>query len=68
MEGVPEHSHCKVCGKVIPPGREFCSAEHELEYLRGRKQVERIQRVFSFLMAAVASLFVINLIVRYLLG
>lgn len=64
---IPDHSHCRICGKVIPFGRAFCSSEHELEHARGRKQLERMQRVFSVLMVTVAALFVLTIVVQAIL-
>ncbi|RLF20178.1 MAG: DUF2116 family Zn-ribbon domain-containing protein [Thermoprotei archaeon] len=46
---VPDHKHCKVCGKVIPPDREYCSSRCEAIDLKQRREAELYRKWILFL-------------------
>ena len=55
-----DHRHCKECGKVCAPDREFCSArcrERREEKLRNRRQLSYL---FYAAIAVFAVLFVLS--------
>jgi len=53
---VPQHTHCKVCGKAIPLGQVYCSKEC-ME--KDRKQQHRSSTMFTVYMGVVAAVFLV---------
>ena len=60
---VEEHAHCVVCGKVIEPGKKFCSPECELKYIREKEILEKNRRMINILMVLIPILFVVSTII-----
>jgi predicted nucleic acid-binding Zn ribbon protein len=56
-----DHRHCKVCGKVVGPGEEFCSKAHRRE----RERMVANRRQLSYLMYAAIAFFVLLLVTQY---
>lgn len=62
---VVDHRHCKVCGKAIPPDREFCSSKcEEIE----RKVAARQKRMRNILLMVYVLVFLILLAMMALRG
>jgi predicted nucleic acid-binding Zn ribbon protein len=54
-----DHRHCKVCGKVTAPDREFCSKTCRLR----REESARSRRTLTYMMyGGIALLFVLLLL------
>ncbi|MCS7146454.1 MAG: DUF2116 family Zn-ribbon domain-containing protein [Nitrososphaerota archaeon] len=55
---IPDHRHCIVCGRPVPPKEEICSDECRNVY-EGRLRRERRTRIFLLILyaALLASLF-----------
>ncbi|NVM19226.1 MAG: DUF2116 family Zn-ribbon domain-containing protein [Candidatus Lokiarchaeota archaeon] len=54
------HSHCPICGKAMPPDKQFCSQNCRDNYHAGQKKQKkksRIQMIFMVGMMAVLFLF-----------
>ncbi|RLG51795.1 MAG: hypothetical protein DRN96_04390 [Thermoproteota archaeon] len=47
MSSIPEHSHCKVCGRVIKAGNQFCSVACEKKYIAEVESLIRAKRVIT---------------------
>ncbi|MGA9839396.1 MAG: DUF2116 family Zn-ribbon domain-containing protein [Thermoplasmata archaeon] len=60
MSATDDHRHCKVCGKVCPPGEETCSKACRAK----REQGAQSRRMYTYLMYAVIVLLLILLFVR----
>ncbi|MCD6096648.1 MAG: DUF2116 family Zn-ribbon domain-containing protein [Thermoprotei archaeon] len=60
---IPPHNHCKVCGKVIPAGAEFCSPKCEEEYMRRRRELDNLRRWFILLNTVLLVLVAINTLI-----
>jgi len=43
---IPLHAHCKVCGKSIPWGKDYCSNECREKEFRAQKRAKRMNRFF----------------------
>ena len=68
MASIPEHSHCKVCGKVIKPGNQFCSIACEKKYIAEVESLIRAKRVITITtIVSPILLIVFLLIARFLL-
>lgn len=48
----PEHKHCPICGRVIPPDLEYCSTKCESIALRRKREEEFARKLMIILMAA----------------
>jgi len=56
-----DHRHCKVCGKVCPPGDETCSKACRAK----REQAMASRRNLTYLIYGVMAFLVILLLVAY---
>lgn len=59
---VPQHRHCKVCGRAIPPDQEFCSSQCKEDEERRERRAKRMTRIYFiivFLLMALLILFTI---------
>jgi len=57
---VPDHNHCPICGKAIPPEEETCSPKCQ-EELRKRQRTQKITMlVFGGILVALAVVFVLS--------
>ncbi len=65
---VEDHAHCLVCGKVISPGRKFCSSKCEEKYLERKASLERSRRMINILMLLTPVLLVIYIVIVRLWG
>ncbi|MEM3437313.1 MAG: DUF2116 family Zn-ribbon domain-containing protein [Nitrososphaerales archaeon] len=43
---IPLHTHCKVCGKSIPWGKDYCSNECREKEMKAQKRAKRISRIY----------------------
>ncbi|MGB9622338.1 MAG: DUF2116 family Zn-ribbon domain-containing protein [Candidatus Bathyarchaeia archaeon] len=43
---IPLHTHCKVCGKSIPWGKDYCSNECREKELKAQKKARRTSRLY----------------------
>jgi len=46
----PDHRHCPICGKVIPPDLEYCSTKCETIALRRKREEEFARRLMLILL------------------
>ncbi len=61
---IPAHVHCKICGKAIPPNREYCSVEHKDADSKAHQRARRLNRVFVFSLVILMVFIVLNAIRR----
>ena len=54
-----DHRHCMVCGKVVDPGKFFCSPPCEEVFKLHQK---RMRRARLFMMASLIAIFVLLLV------
>ncbi|MCS4539010.1 MAG: DUF2116 family Zn-ribbon domain-containing protein [Thaumarchaeota archaeon] len=47
------HQHCKVCGKAVPLGRDFCSNECKGKNEKTRKRTKTISRIYTVVLLVV---------------
>ena len=45
---VPDHRHCPICGKVIPPNLEYCSTKCESIALKRKREEEFARKLLIF--------------------
>ncbi len=62
---IVDHRHCRICGKAIPPDREFCSSGCEEVQ---RKMEARQKRMKNLLMIVYVLVFGILLAMIFLRG
>jgi len=43
---IPPHTHCKVCGRSIPLGREYCSTPCREAAAKAQKRASRMSRLY----------------------
>lgn len=43
---IPLHAHCKVCGKSIPWGKDYCSNECRDKESKAQKKAKRMSRFY----------------------
>ncbi|MEM0445077.1 MAG: DUF2116 family Zn-ribbon domain-containing protein [Nitrososphaerota archaeon] len=62
---IPDHRHCTICGRPVPPQEEVCSPECRKTY-EDRLRRERRTRLFLLILyiALLGSLFVIFFLPR----
>ncbi|MBC7081150.1 MAG: DUF2116 family Zn-ribbon domain-containing protein [Thermoplasmatales archaeon] len=46
---IPQHSHCRICGKAIKYDEDFCSEKCKSEYENYLKKRRRLQIIFYIL-------------------
>ena len=56
-----DHRHCRVCGKVVGPGKEFCSTACQDK----REAQNRSRKNLTYLIYAFIAFFVLLLLVSY---
>ncbi len=44
----PQHLHCKVCGKAVPPNRELCSNECKVSSEKVSTRNKKMSRLYTF--------------------
>ncbi len=57
---IAEHRHCKYCGKVIPPTREFCNSKCERLYYSELRRRSRLINIAIFLLLLAIILLIAN--------
>ena len=57
---ITEHRHCKYCGKMIPPAREFCSSKCERLYYSELRRRSRLINTVIFLLLLAITLLIAN--------
>ena len=61
----PDHKHCPICGKVIPPELEYCSTKCETIALRQKREEEFARKLMLILLVTfVLVIIIVNLIGR----
>lgn len=50
---IVDHRHCRICGKAIPPGKEFCSAECEKVQRKIESSQKRMRNILLILYVVV---------------
>ncbi len=63
MSSIPEHSHCKVCGKVIKAGNQFCSFACEKKYIAEVESLIRAKRVITIMTLVSPALLIASLLI-----
>ncbi len=59
---IPPHKHCKVCGAIIPPDKEYCSSKCEKVDVDRRKSYETYRMWLFVTLAMMLILAVINIV------
>jgi len=54
----PEHKHCAICGKVIPPDLEYCSTKCESIALRRKREEEFARKLMLILLVTFFLVFI----------
>jgi predicted nucleic acid-binding Zn ribbon protein len=58
---VPEdHRHCKMCGKLVAPGKDVCSAECREK----RAAIQRTKNMYTYIIYGLMALLLILFLVR----
>ncbi|MCD6312542.1 MAG: DUF2116 family Zn-ribbon domain-containing protein [Thaumarchaeota archaeon] len=63
-----DHRHCRICGKAIPPGREFCSDECENVHRRAEARQKRMRNILLILYVVVFLSIFMMLALRGMMG
>jgi len=63
-----DHRHCKVCGKAIPPNREFCSDECREKYEGWQARERRAKRMIYIFYALIIGSMLVFLLFRASMG
>jgi predicted nucleic acid-binding Zn ribbon protein len=61
---IPLHTHCRVCGKSIPWGKDYCSNECREKEMKAQRRAKRMSRLYLLFFVVVFIL----LMVVYLLS
>ncbi len=61
---VPDHRHCPICGKVIPPNLEYCSVKCESIALKRRREEEFARKLFWIVAGVLFLTFLLGLLIR----
>lgn len=54
MTQIPQHSHCKICGKAIPTDETFCSKECEERF----QSMAKRRKLLVYIMYALMFFFI----------
>lgn len=65
---IVDHRHCRVCGKAIPPGKEFCSVECENAQRRIESRQKRMRNILLILYVVVFLLIFAMIALRGMTG
>jgi len=65
---IVDHRHCRICGKAIPPGREFCSDECENVHRRAEARQKRMRNILLILYVVVFLSIFMMLALRGMMG
>lgn len=49
---IPPHTHCKVCGKAIPVGKNYCSNECRESDVKSQQRAKRLSRIYTLFFVA----------------
>ena len=63
-----DHRHCKVCGKAIPPGEEFCSDECRQKYMGWIEKEKKTKRMIYVIYALIIASLFLFLFLRPFIG
>ncbi len=61
MEEIPDHNHCRVCGKSVPVGKKTCSKECASKRAAALKQ----KQMLTYLMYGTAFFLVLLLVFAF---
>jgi len=56
---IPSHTHCRICGRSIPVGKEFCSNECREKDVRTQQKGKKMSRLYTLFFAAVMIIIVV---------
>ncbi|MGQ9469009.1 MAG: DUF2116 family Zn-ribbon domain-containing protein [Nitrososphaerales archaeon] len=60
---IPIHTHCRVCGKSIPWGKDYCSSECREKELKFQKRTKRTNRFFIlFFVMLIITMLILSLL------
>lgn len=63
VEGkIPPHKHCKICGRMIPANKDYCSAKCERIDLDRRRSYETYRTWLFITLITMVILSVINIV------
>lgn len=65
---IVDHRHCKVCGKAVPPNKEFCSEECRLKYEDWQARERRVKRMIYVFYALIIGSMLLFLLIRATMG
>ena len=61
---VPEHKHCPICGRVIPPNLEYCSVKCETLALKRKREEEFARKLIIIVSVVMILLFIASIFFR----
>jgi predicted nucleic acid-binding Zn ribbon protein len=62
---ITPHAHCKVCGKAVPEGRDYCSNEHRAQEDKAKQRQRRTTRIFMLgFVALMVVILLLNLLAQ----
>jgi predicted nucleic acid-binding Zn ribbon protein len=61
---VPDHRHCEICGRVVPPNERYCSPKCEEKAAKERKSMERFRKIWIAILVAFTIFMVIQILLR----
>lgn len=50
---IPPHQHCKVCGKAVPLGKDYCSNECREKSEKTRRKTKTLGRVYTVILLSI---------------
>ncbi len=50
--GIPPHKHCRVCGRSMPMGRDYCTNECRDKAEKNEKRSKRMTRIWMIVFVA----------------
>ena len=61
---VPDHRHCEICGRVVPPNEKYCSPKCEEKAVKERKSMERFRKIWIAILVAFTIFMIIQILLR----
>ncbi|MFN3621910.1 MAG: DUF2116 family Zn-ribbon domain-containing protein [Nitrososphaerales archaeon] len=56
---IPPHTHCKVCGKAIPVGKNYCSNECRESEVKSQQRAKRLSRIYTLFFIALMIIIIV---------
>ncbi|MBS7609127.1 DUF2116 family Zn-ribbon domain-containing protein [Candidatus Bathyarchaeota archaeon] len=62
---VAQHKHCPICGEVMQPDEEYCSAKCEEVAAKRRKDEQRLRIIWYVLLIVMMLILLLPLLLQY---